>query len=481
MRDRRDVFKIRKCRRIYDRSQGKFSFHVEYETHTELTERTVEVAEAFGLGVDDAQKFPVLNAELKISPKDVVYITGDSGSGKSVLLRALRQDLGDEAIDMSEVKVVPDKPLIETVGVTVEAALELLSKVGLNDAFLFLRTYSQLSDGQKFRYRLAKFLESEKQWLIVDEFAATLDRDTAKIVSFNLQKLARQQGKAVIVATTHDDLFEDLAPSVHVHKRFGEEIDIKYYPNRPAAECSLLREMRVEGGGLVDWRKLSVFHYRSHSCGARRGIFVVRRRGELCGVIVYAYPPPNCAGRGLVLPRMSIKELNKQLSIISRVVIHPKYRTIGLGAKLIRESLPLIGASYVEMVAVMAKYNPFAEKAGMRNVITKDPSAEALGLAEVLKGFGFDLQLLGSQRYVRGKLEGLNVEQIAKLKEAFMKNDHQRFRKEIASCRHVPYGTTKLYREGIENADLERLLKLIRIEGVLLQTKVYLFWKKPEN
>ena len=62
MRGRRDVFRIRKCRRIYDRAHDRFSFHVEYETYTEVTERTVEVAEAFGLGIDDAQKFPVLNA-----------------------------------------------------------------------------------------------------------------------------------------------------------------------------------------------------------------------------------------------------------------------------------------------------------------------------------------------------------------------------------------------------------------------------------
>ena len=41
--------------------------------------------------------------------------------------------------------------------------------------------------------------------------------------------------------------------------------------------------------------------------------------------------------------------------------------------------------------------------------------------------------------------------------------------------RHVPYGTTKLYQEGIDAADLERLARLIRIVGVLLQTKVYLF------
>jgi ABC-type lipoprotein export system ATPase subunit/GNAT superfamily N-acetyltransferase len=478
MRDRREVFRVRKCRRIYDRVNDRFSFHVEYETHTELTPRTVVVAEAFGLGIDEAQKFPVLNAELQISPKDIVLITGDSGSGKSVLLRAIREDLGAEAVDMADVHVDEGKPLIETVGATVEEALELLSKVGLNDAFLFLRTYSQLSDGQKYRYRLAKLMESGKQWWLMDEFCATLDRDTAKIIAFNVQKLARQQGRAVLAATTHDDLFVDLSPSVHVHKRFGEEIDIKYFPNRPVAECSLLGEMKVEGGSLDDWRKLSVFHYRSHSVGAKRDIFSVRRRGELCGVIVYCYPPPNCSGRRLVMPKMGIKDLNKQLSIISRVVVHPKYRTIGLGEKLIRESLPLVGTPYVEMIAVMAKYNPFAERAGMRKVSMHDPPKEALAIAEVLKGFGFDVQLLGSQRYVRSKLEALSPEQIVTLRGSFIKHGHQRFRKEFAAMRHVPYGTTKLYREGIESADLERLAKLVRIVGVLLQTKAYLFWNK---
>jgi len=52
------------------------------------------VAEPFGLGVDEAKRFVVLDAELKIGPKDVVYVTGDSGSGKSVLLRAIKEDLG---------------------------------------------------------------------------------------------------------------------------------------------------------------------------------------------------------------------------------------------------------------------------------------------------------------------------------------------------------------------------------------------------
>jgi ABC-type ATPase with predicted acetyltransferase domain len=125
----------------------------------------VAVAEAFGLGLDDERKFVIYdNVELKISPNDIVLITGESGSGKSVLLRALLEDLGPEAVNMATVKVDPEQPLIETVGKTVEKGLELLSRVGLNDAFLFLRSYNQLSDGQRYRYRVAKLIESGKQW-----------------------------------------------------------------------------------------------------------------------------------------------------------------------------------------------------------------------------------------------------------------------------------------------------------------------------
>jgi ABC-type ATPase with predicted acetyltransferase domain len=464
---------------IYNRAENKFTFNISYETHTKITPRSLVVAEAFGLGIDEAQTFKVLDAELKISPQDIVYITGDSGSGKSVLLRAIRADLGEEAIDLSEVAVDPDKPLIETVGSTVEEGLELLSKVGLNDAFLFLRTYSQLSDGQKYRYRIAKLIESKKQWWLMDEFAACLDRDTAKIIAFNLQKIARQQGKAVIAATTHSDLLEDLSPSVHVHKRFGEEIEIKYFPNNVVSQCSLIREMKVEQGTVKDWQKLCVFHYRGHKTSVVRKIFRLVRGGELCGVIVYSYPPPACYGRRLVLPRMTMQELNRQLSTINRVVIHPKYRTVGLGARLIRETLPLAGTPCVELIAVMAKYSPFAEKAGMRKVVEQQSVESLSKVSSVLLELGFDMHLLGSERYVKAKLENLTSAQLSKVREAFVKNSHPRFKKEFASSRHQPFGKTSDYIKGIENADSEKLARLIKIVGMLLQTKVYLFWSMP--
>ena len=439
------------------------------------------VAEGFGLGLDQWEEFMVYdNVELKIGTTDIVYITGDSGSGKSVLLKALekdiRQDMKLSRINIADIQPDPNKPLIETIGKTLEEGLELLSKVGLNDAFLFLRSYEQLSDGQKYRYKIAKMIESQTQFWIMDEFASMLDRDTAKIVAYNLQKLARQNGKAVLAATTHTDLFDDLNPSVHIHKRFGKEITVNYYPNQPAKECSLVKEMCIEEGTTEDWRKLAGFHYRSHKIVGPRKIFSLKRGDELCGVIVYCYPPPTCFGRRLVLPKMSMKELNEKLSIISRVVVHPKYRTIGLGAKLVKETLPLAGTPYVEMPAVMAKYNPFAEKAGMQKMAEQPPPKEALKVAEVLQRLGFNIQLLGSEKHVLNKLQTLSETEVAIVREAFIKHCHTRFMKYFFP--HLLFGHKKVYVEEIKKVSLERLAHLIKVCGFLMQTKVYLFWQK---
>ena len=77
---RREIFKVTKITRKFDRRTGKFTINIRYKTRTEVTPRTVAVSEAFGLGVDEFQEHVVYdNVELKIGPKDIVYITGDSG------------------------------------------------------------------------------------------------------------------------------------------------------------------------------------------------------------------------------------------------------------------------------------------------------------------------------------------------------------------------------------------------------------------
>jgi hypothetical protein len=48
--------------------------------------------------------------------------------------------------------------------------------------------------------------------------------------------------------------------------------------------------------------------------------------------------------------------------------------------------------------------------------------------------------------------------------------------KVLVISRHHLFGKTSEYIKGIENADLTKLTQLIKIVGMLLQTKVHLFW-----
>jgi len=69
---RREHFRITKSARSYDKREGKFTINIAYETATEITPRTIGVAEAFGLGIDQQQKFVIYdNVELKIGPPDI--------------------------------------------------------------------------------------------------------------------------------------------------------------------------------------------------------------------------------------------------------------------------------------------------------------------------------------------------------------------------------------------------------------------------
>ncbi|HKZ93138.1 MAG TPA: ATP-binding cassette domain-containing protein [Candidatus Bathyarchaeia archaeon] len=474
-------FQINQYHRRYDRETDRFIINISYETAApQPTQRVLAVAESFGLGLDQSHRFVIYdNVELKISPHDIVYITGESGSGKSALLKTLendiKNDMGTTAANINDIQPIPDKPIIETVGTTTEQALELLSRVGLNDAFLFLRTYQQLSDGQKYRYHTAKLIETGAQFWILDEFAATLDRDTAKITAYNIQKLARQHSKAVIAATTHTDLHTDLQPSVHIHKRFGRELQINYYPNQPPQQCTLLNEIHIEPGTRQDYEALAEFHYRSHNLGAVRRIFRAMRKTELAGVIVYTYPAIATTGRRLTLPHMPIRELNQKLSNIMRVVVHPKYRTIGLGQRLVRETLSQSGTPLVETTAVMARYNPFFEHAGMTRIRTTTPTKQALAIRDTLQKLGFNTTLLNSENYALTQIKHLNQTELTTLKQTFTQNYHPRLAKEF--FHDEPYGTHKQYQLKLQSASLDKLAKLITITALLLQTKVYLFWR----
>jgi ABC-type transport system involved in cytochrome c biogenesis ATPase subunit/GNAT superfamily N-acetyltransferase len=391
--------------------------HVEFSTKAEITERTLAVCEAFGLGVDEAKRFVVFDDfSLDFHRGDLIYVTGDSGGGKTLLLKAFKNFFGDEAVELSDLQVDPEETLIEGIGADVKEAIEILSLCGLGDAFLFLRKYGELSDGQKWRYRLAKLVNNrEKNVWLIDEFCACLDRVMARIVAFLVQKVARKLGKTVIVATAHGDLVKDFRPDLLIEKGFEQDISVTK-PSSEHGSCSVCRNVRIEQGTIEDYEKLKRFHYRSKNRNRAenprlKDCFKLLYGEELIGVIVYSGSHLNLKPRNIVFGERYVytpgdlskaRLINEEIARITRVVIHPKFRGIGLGELLVRETLPKVDAKVVEVLAVMARYNPFFERAGMVKVeYERCASPEATRIRELLKKRGFDFTLSKSKGYCR--------------------------------------------------------------------------------
>lgn len=214
-----------------------YNIDVRFQTKVQRSPRILEVAEAFGIGLDDKEFVVFDNLQLEVKKGDIVYITGQSGAGKSVLLRELERQFGERGyttINLSDIEL-PEVPLIDQIGKDTNDAIRILSAAGINDAYLYARLPSQLSDGQRYRFRLAKAIETGADAWCADEFLAVLDRVAAKVIAFSLQKVARAAGATVAVATTHGDMVDDLAPDVFVNKRFREKLVVEYKPGEYSA------------------------------------------------------------------------------------------------------------------------------------------------------------------------------------------------------------------------------------------------------
>jgi ABC-type ATPase with predicted acetyltransferase domain len=159
-----------------------------------------------------------------------VLVCGASGAGKSSLLRRAMSMESRTWIDPSTLtlrgRCVVDcfehDDLAET--------LELLSRFGLAEVWTYLRAPEALSEGQRWRLRLAMALERSRldqdrsaPTLVCDEFCAALDRITAAVVSRALRKaIDGRSPVGALLATSHEDLASALRPDRIYRCDFGE-------------------------------------------------------------------------------------------------------------------------------------------------------------------------------------------------------------------------------------------------------------------
>jgi ABC-type ATPase with predicted acetyltransferase domain len=196
----------------------------------QISERSAAVMRMFGLTADRLTKtIFAVNCQLEINEGDIVYITGPSGAGKSVLLRELEKAItASEKVNLNEVELPCDKSVIDCIDGDFLEGLKVLSIAGLNDAFCVLNQPANLSDGQKYRFRLAVALGSGAKFIFADEFCSELDRITAAVISYNIQRYAKRTGVTFILASSHEDILLDLSPDVLVVKELSGATQVIY-------------------------------------------------------------------------------------------------------------------------------------------------------------------------------------------------------------------------------------------------------------
>ncbi len=199
-----------------------------------LSDKATRVCRMFGLTIDRlTDQAPMHQCRVEIRPGDIVYLTGPSGAGKSVLLREFERCVpASDAVNLTGIDLPQDRTVVDCFDSDVVTSLRTLSRVGLSDVFSLLNRPCWLSDGQKYRFRLARALAAGKPFVFADEFCSELDRITAATVAFNVHRLAKHTQTTLVLASSRDDILMDLAPDVLVVKDFTGPAEVIYRTGR---------------------------------------------------------------------------------------------------------------------------------------------------------------------------------------------------------------------------------------------------------
>jgi len=129
----------------------------------------------------------------------------------------------------------------------------------------------------------------------------------------------------------------------------------------------------IEQGTLRDLEHLARFHYAAGRPGPIARILRAVDEGQTIGVLAASMPTLNGRWRAIAWPgdydtpdqRENANRLNRDVRVVSRVIVDPRYRGQGIAVRLVRAYLNDPCTVRTEAVAAMAHACPFFERAGM--------------------------------------------------------------------------------------------------------------------
>nr|WP_283937443.1 ATP-binding cassette domain-containing protein [Sphingomonas anseongensis] len=194
--------------------------------------------DCFGLSADRIQQRIIGPLDVKASAGNIIFISGSSGSGKSLLLRALDHEGSyrsnhlkfqrsvSRTYSAGWLKCLPSEVCIFEYFAekySVSRSLSALSQVGLSEATAFIRPFDMLSKGQQYRAMLADLLLRDDEVWLLDEFCADLDPLTARVVAHNFRRHVMAAGRiAIVAAANHGHYLDALRPSKIIALRAGD-------------------------------------------------------------------------------------------------------------------------------------------------------------------------------------------------------------------------------------------------------------------
>ena len=117
-------------------------------------------------------------------------------------------------------------------------------------------------------------------------------------------------------------------------------------------------DIRFERGTRADYFELARYHYVNRAPATWAGVWTARWRGangrdHLLGVAVLSWPTLRCLAReralglGHMTDRRRARWVNANLRTISRVIVHPAARGLGVATGLVRAILEERGRDHI--------------------------------------------------------------------------------------------------------------------------------------